>query len=294
VGDKYEQEADAVAKEVVQKLSATQTKLGKAQVSQEVQRQELPEDEIIRKKQSTSNVTQSEQVSNDLSNGGQISSTLESRVRSATGGKPIPYITRQALEKAFGADFRDVRVYDNAEANELSKSLQARAFTNSNKIFFRSGEYDETNRKGQELLAHELTHVIQQNSNAIQRQKIDEDDKIESLGWRPEEHPGPYLHISELDDRWLQVGAGLFHKEFGHGAGMDVMTTNLDFGVFGNVGENSRLGGRANAQMFKGATPDNQSFGFDGSVFSAESEMSGGEDGATIGAGASAFSNFCF
>jgi hypothetical protein len=251
-----------------------------------IQRQELNEDDLLQKKQEDG-VFKSKNISNDLSNGGQVSSSIETRINKTTDGKPIPYIMRQAMEKAFGADFSDVRIHDNAEANELSKSLQARAFTNSNKIFFRAGEYDENSSKGQELLAHELTHIVQQNSHNIQRQKLDEDEKIESLGWRPEEQLGPYLHASEIDNRWLQVGAGLLHKEFDHGAGIDVMTSNLDFGVFGNIGENARLGGRANAQMFKGVTSDNQSFGFDGSVFSAESEMSGGEDGATIGASAS-------
>ena len=61
-----------------------------------------------------------------------------------------------------GDDFSDVRVHTDAEANELNHDLQADAFTTGKDIFFRDGKYNPASSDGQKLLAHELTHVVQQ------------------------------------------------------------------------------------------------------------------------------------
>jgi hypothetical protein len=73
-----------------------------------------------------------------------------------------------------GADFSSVKVHTDSTANELSQSIQAKAFTTGKDIFFKQGTYDPHSRGGQELLAHELTHVVQQNGgnvtdNSVQR-----------------------------------------------------------------------------------------------------------------------------
>ena len=74
------------------------------------------------------------------------------------------------MEQAFGADFGGVRVHTDSDSDALSQSLQARAFTTGKDIFFSSGEYDPSSSAGQHLLAHELTHTIQQGaSNRIAR-----------------------------------------------------------------------------------------------------------------------------
>ena len=64
-----------------------------------------------------------------------------------------------------GADFSQVKVHTDAHADQLSRSIQANAFTTGNDVFFKQGAYDPSSSSGQELLAHELTHVIQQNGN---------------------------------------------------------------------------------------------------------------------------------
>ena len=66
------------------------------------------------------------------------------------------------MESAFGVDFSSVRVHTGTEADSLNQTLQARAFTTGRDIFFRRGEYNPGSYKGKELLAHELTHVVQQ------------------------------------------------------------------------------------------------------------------------------------
>jgi hypothetical protein len=66
------------------------------------------------------------------------------------------------MERAFGADFGGVRVHTGAQADGLARSIQAKAFTTGQDVYFRQGAYEPGSRGGQELIAHELTHVGQQ------------------------------------------------------------------------------------------------------------------------------------
>lgn len=68
---------------------------------------------------------------------------------------------------ALGADFSDVRVHTSPEAADLNSQLSAKAFTTGKDIFFQEGAYAPGSSSGQELLAHELTHVVQQGSGAV-------------------------------------------------------------------------------------------------------------------------------
>jgi hypothetical protein len=85
------------------------------------------------------------------------------------GGHSMDHGTRTRMESAFGADFSGVRIYTDSRADGLSQSLSARAFTTGHDVFFRQGEYNPGSSAGRELLAHELTHVVQQNGAGIQR-----------------------------------------------------------------------------------------------------------------------------
>jgi hypothetical protein len=66
------------------------------------------------------------------------------------------------LQKAFGTDFSSVRVHTDSGADTLNKELNAKAFTTGQDIFFRRGEYSPGSDGGKKLIAHELTHVVQQ------------------------------------------------------------------------------------------------------------------------------------
>lgn len=81
-------------------------------------------------------------------------------------GKPLPTKTRIEMENAFGTDFSSVRIHTNSGAAQVSRSLNATAFTYGNEIFFDQGKYDPESISGKQLLAHELTHTVQQR-NAI-------------------------------------------------------------------------------------------------------------------------------
>jgi len=73
------------------------------------------------------------------------------------------------MEARFGADFGQVRVHTDGEAVQLSQDLQAQAFTHGQDIYFGAGRYDTDAGSGRRLLAHELTHTIQQGASPVQR-----------------------------------------------------------------------------------------------------------------------------
>ena len=91
--------------------------------------------------------------------GGPISSDLSGRIDSARGsGAGLDDGTRSTMERSFGTSFADVRVHTDAESDTLNRSVSAKAFTTGNDIFFRK----DTSPGDHGLLAHELTHVVQQ------------------------------------------------------------------------------------------------------------------------------------
>ena len=80
----------------------------------------------------------------------------------ASGGEPLPEAVRQDMESRFGADFSAVRIHRDARAAQASRALNAAAFTVGNQIHFGAGQFNPSSSEGRELLAHELTHTIQQ------------------------------------------------------------------------------------------------------------------------------------
>jgi hypothetical protein len=79
----------------------------------------------------------------------------------AAAGQPLPSTARATLEPLFGRGLGGVRVHTGTPAGELSRAIQARAFTHGRDIFFAPGRYEPTSRSGLALLAHEVTHVVQ-------------------------------------------------------------------------------------------------------------------------------------
>ena len=77
------------------------------------------------------------------------------------GGQPLDKDTRNFLEPRFGQSFENVRVHADGEADQLSSGFGARAFATGSNIFFRAEEYRPETEGGKFVLAHELTHVVQ-------------------------------------------------------------------------------------------------------------------------------------
>jgi hypothetical protein len=83
------------------------------------------------------------------------------------GGEPLDRGTRSLMESRFDNDFGDVRVHTDARASDSAKSVNAHAYTVGSNVVFRSGNYDPQSEPGQRLLAHELTHVVQQRTGPV-------------------------------------------------------------------------------------------------------------------------------
>ena len=97
------------------------------------------------------------------SSGQEVPGTVQSAIESSkTGGEPLPSDMRAFMEPRFGGDFGAVRVHRDADAASLNNQLSARAFTYQNHIFFSRDQYQPATSEGKHLLAHELTHTIQQ------------------------------------------------------------------------------------------------------------------------------------
>ncbi|KAF5436621.1 Peptidoglycan-binding (PGRP) domain of peptidoglycan hydrolases-containing protein [Candidatus Methanophagaceae archaeon] len=98
----------------------------------------------------------------------EVASGLEARINHLRGsGLPLPEPVRAFFEPRFGYDFSQVRIHTDAQAAELARALNARAFTVGQDVVFGAGQYALGTTEGMRLLAHELTHVVQQTDAGI-------------------------------------------------------------------------------------------------------------------------------
>ncbi|MES0491951.1 MAG: DUF4157 domain-containing protein [Leptospirales bacterium] len=95
------------------------------------------------------------------------SSSIESSINTARGGgRSLSPGERSYYEPRFGASFAGVKIHTDSKAAQLSRSVNARAFTVGNEVFFGAGEYSPNTVQGKRLMAHELTHTVQQKGDA--------------------------------------------------------------------------------------------------------------------------------
>ena len=200
--DKYEREADRVADSIVnqksggpviqqkeissiQRLatSAEEEKLGtndarmlkdkEIQEKPDVQRKcaECEKEEMgLQKKESLENDEESLQTKPDGPS--SASPSLSGQIIHSSGkGKSLPSKTLNDMNSSFGVDFSSVNIHTDESAASMNKELGAQAFTHGSDIFFNKGKYNPESSAGRHLLAHELTHVVQQGAftNSIQR-----------------------------------------------------------------------------------------------------------------------------
>ncbi len=113
--------------------------------------------------------------------GATVSPNIESQIQSMKGGgQGMDSDTKTTMESSFGADFSGVRVHTNSQAVQMSQGLNAHAFTVGNDIFFNEGRYQPHTKQGAGLLAHELTHTVQQGAS-LQNKRINTSSLINSL-----------------------------------------------------------------------------------------------------------------
>ncbi|CCH33766.1 DUF4157 domain-containing protein [Actinosynnema sp. NPDC047251] len=82
-------------------------------------------------------------------------------------GSPLDAGVREDMESRFGQDFSGVRVHTDGAAHESAKSVNAQAYTVGENIVFQNDRYDPSSDSGKHVLAHELTHVVQQRSGPV-------------------------------------------------------------------------------------------------------------------------------
>lgn len=203
--NRYEQEADAVADQVVsqpEKTLATPPPVQRQEDDEQLmpkplvdsitplmQRQADEEAEAVQAKCAACEQEEHQHHESDgdiqtksllqKQSGGkqQGGSDLESRLSSTRGqGSPLDPSTRMRMESAFGADFGGVRVHTGTEAAGLSRDLGAKAFTHGNDIYFNEGKYSPGTREGEHLLAHELTHTVQQGASVRQSPEVQREE----------------------------------------------------------------------------------------------------------------------
>ncbi len=151
-GDVYEQEADAMADRVMRMPEENEQAFFKPNP--------ISDTPLSRKENSPLNL-------------GTNSFASSSRRWLLSNDMPLPESTRRFFEPKFGQDFSHVKIHAGEEANRSAKSVQALAYTYGNNIVFNANQYHPDTLSGKKLLAHELTHVVQQSkagkSQSIQR-----------------------------------------------------------------------------------------------------------------------------
>lgn len=146
-GDRYEQEADHVASQVMQRLNSNDK-------VDESQPKISPYRPSLQRKSTDSNTPSTHGLSANFLRSGGIGQTLPNSI--------LP-----RMERAFGRDLSNVRIHNNAKADNFSRSIQAKAFTTGQNIYFKRGEYQPHTHQGQQLLAHEITHTFQQGDRPV-------------------------------------------------------------------------------------------------------------------------------
>ena len=185
--DRYETEADHVADQVVSLPDSPvqrqvdgdkpeeelQTKPLSDQITPLVQRQESEpeEEEPVQTKWNQSSVQRQETgdekeepvQAKGVTTEAVIAPKLTSEIQSLRGkGRPMSLPERAYYEARFGSDFSQIRIHADSQSHRLARRINARAFTLGNDMVFASGEYQPHTESGKRLVAHELTHTIQQ------------------------------------------------------------------------------------------------------------------------------------
>lgn len=169
--DKYEREADRVAKQVMRmpELATSPPTAGReAAPAGRIQRmcsrcqQRFKQGKPLNCAECEEKIRRKEVSPNPLA----MDDGLKQKIQAAQrGGELLPESVRSFFEPRFGLDFGDVRVHTGRQANEAARSMNAEAFTLGQDVVFRSGAYRPGTTAGKQLLAHELTHVVQQTSS---------------------------------------------------------------------------------------------------------------------------------
>ena len=169
--DPLEHEADAMADTVMRMPNVSDTFSGSSFLQRKCAACE--EEEKAQRKPLSASITPFIQTK---TNGeGTTSASLSSKINSSRGsGSSMDNGTKTFMESRFGSDFSSVKIHTGSESVMMNRELSAKAFTVGNDIYFNEGQYNPQSDSGKHLLAHELTHTIQQGkAPSVQRSCTD-------------------------------------------------------------------------------------------------------------------------
>ena len=202
-------------------------------------------------------------------------------------GSSLPKELGSTMESKLSYDFSDVKIHHGQKAEEASSSLNAKAFTYGNDIYFNSNKYNPDSREGKELLSHELTHVVQQNASpATQIQRDEEETTSENSEEQEFDFDynllPPALQFS-LGQWMLEANTSQVALQFTHG----LLRSRFGYNYGGNLTLGARTPSRSAELGFNPHSPA-VSFGFSQDQFrlGANADLTTGGFGLNFGYGA--------
>ncbi|HEV7859763.1 MAG TPA: DUF4157 domain-containing protein [Pyrinomonadaceae bacterium] len=232
-GDSYEQEADRIAEQVM--------RMPEPQPQHDpMPRQDAALHQHLQRKPMASTITPLIQAKG--SEGVTERDAMTNQIASSSGGgSPLPESSRRFMESRFGTDFSHVRIHTDDHAAQLSRDLSAKAFTVGRDIYFNARNFSPESAEGKHLLAHELTHTVQQGAVAggqlraqLMIQKKDGDKASTAFG---EFEAVKYHELKQKSDG-KEVGVEMFLK-FNPGPKVDAKQIALTQAATGKIGGTS-------------------------------------------------------
>jgi|SRR6185436_14079338 len=157
--DLYEKEADAMADKVMRMQIPEPVNFSFAKNGINRKCSECEEEETLHRKESSNDST-------------LAAPPIVHDVINSSGGKSLDADTRAFMEPRFNYDFSNVKIHDDELAAKSASSINALAYTSGNNVVFNSGQYNTNSDSGKKLLAHELTHVVQQRGENKNIQRV--------------------------------------------------------------------------------------------------------------------------
>lgn len=184
---------------------------------------ETPRDDVKNIQRKCAECEQEERLQRKSGYASSATPFMEKSLMASKGsGSPLPSSTRQQMESSFGADFSNIKVHTDNNASQMNKDLHAQAFTHGNDIYFNSAKYNPDTSSGKHLLAHELTHTLQQGAgiqfkSQTSASSIDFIQKYPQAGYALPSTPKQQLYYSHKDEVVDIMGEGKFSPGKGLG-----------------------------------------------------------------------------
>ncbi|WP_372756893.1 DUF4157 domain-containing protein [Mariniflexile sp.] len=172
--DKYEAEADKMADQVVNKTGAGEAVQKTESSEEEVAVQKMEEEEALQTKEEEEAIQSKEEeeavqmkedeesIQTKFDDKPVKQPSIENNLKNSSTGSKMDDTIQSEMQQKFGTDFSHIKIHNDGASAAMCQELGAQAFTRGNNIYFNEGKYNPNSAEGKRLLAHELTHTIQQ------------------------------------------------------------------------------------------------------------------------------------